>query len=558
MDRIGGEMKSGRLGVLTVFGFAVLMLVLMTAQSDSLVYANPAKALASPEKLTAQRSAGAGSPLVTEPPVKFAMPVTYDSGGFFAASVAVGDLNGDGIPDLVEADACQTSGGTCSNGELNVFLGNGNGTFQAVASYNSGGVAGSSVAIGDVNGDGYPDLVMANECQSSSNCDSGEVSVLLGNGDGTFRPAVGYNAGYVPVAVVIADLNGDGHLDLIVANQSQCSNCINGGVSVLFGNGNGTFQSPVTYSSGGVAATSVAVGDLNGDGHLDVVVTNQYQCQSCGTGQVSVLLNQGDGTLNAPVTYSSGGYAALSVAIGDVNGDNESDLIVTNLCLHSYNCGDGIVKVLLGKGDGTFRSAGTYSSAGYGAASVAIADVNGDGKPDLLVDNTCKTTSNCGQGGVSVLLGNGDGTFQNAVAHSSGGENATSIAIADLNNDGKPDVVTTNNCATKTDCTGTVAVLLNTTSDKTTTTITSSLNPADINQPVTFTATVTSILPIPDGQIITFYLGKTILGTGATTNGVASFTTSFSQANTYTIKAKYPADTYHKASSAIVKQVVSP
>lgn len=550
-------MKSMRWGVLTVLGFAVLLLLVMVeAQSNSVVHANPANAFSDTEKVAAQHSVGVGGPLSTVAPAHFATPVAYTSGGVYAPSIAVGDLDGDGILDLVEANTCQTGGGSCGNSELSVFLGNSDGTFQAVASYNSGGVAGSSVAIGDFNGDGHPDLVMANECQSNINCDNGGVSVLLGNGDGTFQPAISYKAGYVPVAVAVGDLNGDGHLDLIVANQYQCNNCNNGGVSVLLGNGDGSFQAPVSYSSGGVAATALAVGDVNGDGHLDVVVTNEYKCQKCGSGQVSVLLGKGDGTLKALIIYGSGGYAALSVAIGDVNGDSKPDLIVTNLCKVSSSCVDGIVEVLLGRGDGTFRIDGTYSSGGYGATSVAIGDVNGDGEPDLIVDNTCRTATNCAIGGVSVLLGNGNGTFQNAVAHSSGGEDATSVAIADVNGDGKPDVITANNCSSKNDCSGTVAVLLNTSSDKTTTRITASPNPADINQSVTFTATVTSILPVPDGQIVTFYLGKTNLGTGSTTGGEASLTTSFSKAGSYNIKASYPGDSYHKTSAGTVKQVV--
>jgi hypothetical protein len=213
---------------------------------------------------------------------------------------------------------------------------------------------------------------------------------------------------------------------------------------------------------------------------------------------------------------------------------------------------------LLGNGDGTFQSDGTYSSDAYGATSVAIADVNGDGEPDLIVDNICKATTNCSIGGVSVLLGNGNGTFQSAVTHSSGGEDANSVVVADLNGDGRPDIITANNCASKTSCSGAVAVLLNTTSDKTTTRITSSPNPSGINQAVTFTATVTSALSVPDGQVITFYQGTTKLGTGVTTNGEATLTTSFSKANTYTIKASYRGDAYHKASSGTVKQVVNP
>lgn len=551
-------MMSVRLSVLPVLGIALLLLLaVMAPQFDSVVHANQANTL----PLSSQQDAvawGSGVPTPSLAPAHFALPVAYTSAGFYAVSIAIGDLDGNGTLDVVEANSCQKGDGTCGNSELSVFLGNKNGTFQAAASYISGGIAASSVAIGDVNGDGHPDLVIANECLTGSNCNSGVVSVLLGNGDGTFQPAVSYNAGYVPVAVAMGDVNGDGHLDLIVANQYQCSNCNNGGVSVLLGNGDGTFQSPVMYSSGGVAATGLAVADLNGDGHLDVIVTNQYQCHNCGTGQVSALLGKGDGTLKNPVSYSSGGYAALSVAIGDVNGDKKPDLVVTSLCAKVSSCSNGIVEILLGNGDGTFVANATYSSGGYGASSVAIADVNGDGQPDLVVDNICKATTNCGLGGVSVLLGNGNGTFQNAVAHSSGGEDAVSVALADLNGDDRSDIVTANNCASKTSCSGTVAVLMNTTSNKTSTTITSLPNPSTVNQPATFTATVTSALPVPDGQVISFYLGNTKLGTGLTTNGETTFTTSFSKANTYTIKASYPGDTYHKASSGTVKQVVNP
>ena len=550
---------SVRLSVLPVVGIALLLLLaMMGARSNSLVHANHADALSVSSEQGAAAARGSGLPAPSIALAHFALPVAYTSSGFFAVSIAIGDLDGNGTLDLVEANSCQKGDGSCGNSEVSVFLGNKNGTFQPAASYISGGIAASSVAIGDLNGDGHPDLVIANGCLSGSNCNNGVVSVLLGNGDGTFQSAVNYNAGYVPVAIAIGDFNGDGHLDLIVANQYQCNNCNTGGVSVLLGNGDGTFQAPVSYSSGGVAATGLAVGDLNGDRHLDVVVTNQYQCQNCGSGQASVLLGKGDGTLRNPVSYSSGGYAALSVAIGDVNGDSKPDLIVTNLCAKVSSCTDGIVAVLLGNGDGTFRSDGTYSSGAYGATSVAIADVNGDGEPDLIVDNTCKATTNCGIGGVSVLLGNGNGTFQNAVAHSSGGEDANSVVVADLNGDGRSDIVTANNCASKTNCSGAVAVLLNTTSDKTTTRITSSPNPSAINQPVTLTATVTSALSVPDGQVITFYRGITNLGTGVATNGEATLTTSFSKAGTYTIKASYPGDTYHKASSGTVKQVVNP
>jgi hypothetical protein len=147
------------------------------------------------------------------------------------------------------------------------------------------------------------------------------------------------------------------------------------------------------------------------------------------------------------VAYDSEGFEAFSVAVADVNGDGKPDLVVANFCA-SYNngcIGPSPLGVLLGNGDGTFQTAVTYSSGAYRAESVVVADVNGDGKPDIVVTNLCmnEDCSN-GNGSVSVLLGNGDGTFQTAATYSSGGYNATSVSVADVNGDGKPDLLVTN------------------------------------------------------------------------------------------------------------------
>jgi len=248
------------------------------------------------------------------------------------------------------------------------------------------------------------------------------------------------------VSLAIADVNGDNKPDLIIAGcgpvSTTCLNLTNSTVGILLGNGNGDFQPPVTYDSGSVDATSVAVADLNGDGKPDVVVA--HVCDYCteGTGTVGILLGNGDGSLGSPVTYGSGGFVATSVAIQDVNGDGKPDLLVAN----GYACSDprcdtpGVVGVLLGNGDGTFESAVSYSSGGRFAASVVVADVNSDGKPDLLVAND---SSECNQftciSSIGVLLGNGDGTFQAATTYETGGCCAVSIVATDLNGDGKPD-----------------------------------------------------------------------------------------------------------------------
>jgi len=361
----------------------------------------------------------------------FKPAVSYDSGGEYAYSVAVADVNADGKPDLLVANYCADS--SCAVGGVDVFLGNGDGTFQPVVSYGSGGQNAESVAVVDVNGDGKPDLLVANQCSSGS-CAGGAVSVLLGNGNGTFQAAISYDSGgYYANSVAVRDVNGDGKPDLLVLNQ--CANagaCADGTVAVLLGNGDGSFQGAATFAPGGQYAYSVATGDVNGDGKLDLLVADQ---RTSG-GTIGVLLGKGDGTFQRAMSYSSGGQYAYSVAIADVNQDGKPDLLVANY--------DGTAGVLLGNGDGSFHAAVTYSSGGNYAYSVAVADVDGDGKPDLLVANGCLSVTSCATGGIGVLLGRGDGTFEQAVSYGSGGQNAYSVAVADLNGDGKPDLLLAN------------------------------------------------------------------------------------------------------------------
>jgi hypothetical protein len=193
------------------------------------------------------------------------------------------------------------------------------------------------------------------------------------------------------------------------------------------------FAPAAAYGTSGVRPLSVLVADVNGDGQPDLLVANLCVDSNCATnGTVSVLLGNGDGTFQTAVTYGSGGYNAVSIVVADVNGDGNPDLLVANNCVTSSNCGsiingvpssNGAVGVLLGNGDGTFQTAATYNSGGLIAYSVAVGDVNGDGKPDLLLANLCPVDSCYPQtdGAVGVLLGNGDGTFKAAVNYDSGG-----------------------------------------------------------------------------------------------------------------------------------------
>jgi len=325
-------------------------------------------------------------------------------------------------------------------------------SFRKAVPYKTSGYNPYSVAVADVNGDGTPDLVIANQNQSK-NDPAGSVSVMLGKGNGTFHAAVNYSSGgQGAYSIVVADVNGDGKPDLVVANGCLGSNCATGGVGVLLGNGDGTFKKVVTYSSGAasVFGSRVAVGDLNGDGKLDLAVaTTGAGCgNGCPKGLVAVLLGKGDGTFKKAKTYATGGFDAIGwVTIADVNGDKKPDLVVANYCATecSFPPVEGSVGVLLGKGDGTFRAVKTYPSGGDGTVSVAVADVNKDGKPDILVANCGPLACGPGSpgGNVAVLIGKGNGTFKPAFRYSAA-NSPFNVVAADVNGDGNLDIVVSN------------------------------------------------------------------------------------------------------------------
>ncbi len=338
----------------------------------------------------------------------FGVKTDYGTGSH-PISVAIADLNGDTKPDLAVANA--------SSNSVSVLLGNGDGTFGVKADYGTGSSP-YSVAISDLNGDGKLDLVTADAGYNSANRYANTVSVLLGNGDGSFGVNTDYGAGSRPVSVAIADVNGDGNRDLAVANGDSNS------VSVLLGNGDGTFAPRRDYGMR-FYSTSVAIGDLNGDGRLDLVISDDQGTN--GVSSVSVLIGNGDGTFGQGAAYDAG-LEPVSVAISDLNRDGKQDLAVAN-----YR--SSTVSVLLGRGDGSFDGKVGYG-VGDGPVSVAVGDLNGDGSPDIVVANANSNT-------VSVLLGIGDGTFRPRMDYGTASA-PTSVAIGDLNGDGKPDLVTAN------------------------------------------------------------------------------------------------------------------
>ena len=302
------------------------------------------------------------------PGLNFAPAVVYAGGGSGPESVAVADVNGDGKMDLIVANFCdEVSNCTCTDsvcdyGSVGVLLGNGDGTFQPAVTYLAGGYFTQSVAVADVNGDGKPDLLVINDCTSAINCaytvGNGSVAVLLGNGDGTFQPAVAYDTGgQFPNGVLVADLNKDGKLDLVVSNFSGGINGF-GELGVLLGNGDGTFQPAVIYNSAySYNLVSMAIVDIDGDGNLDLLVANECADLACASGAVGVLLGNGDGTFQPGVPYPSGGYYTRSLAVTDLNGDGKLDLVVANMCIASTNCSNnGTVSVIFGNGDGSFQA----------------------------------------------------------------------------------------------------------------------------------------------------------------------------------------------------------
>jgi VCBS repeat-containing protein len=359
------------------------------------------------------------APVINEPTStsNFASAEVVGAG---AGSIATGDVNGDGKPDLV----------TGVGGLLSVAFGNGDGTFGVAATYPAVPIPGAQglIALADLNGDHKLDIAVANYDNDGSH----GLEVFLNNGDGTFAPEVTYATGPGPSGVALGDLNDDGVTDAVITNQFSNT------VSVLLGNGDGTFASSVEYvaASGPLA---VKIADVNGDGESDIVVGGNH------SNVISVLLGNGSGTFPTHTEYtaftSAGG--PFDLALGDFNGDDKLDIVTGN-----QESGSNTISILLNDGDGGYRAPLQISEINPGG--VAVSDANSDGKLDILIASY--STNN-----VDVILGNGDGTFGAGTAYAAPG--ATFIAMSDLNRDGLTDIVATTSNST-------VSVLLNTSSSR--------------------------------------------------------------------------------------------
>src|ERR1700757_3928632 len=274
------------------------------------------------------------------------------------------------------------------------------------------GGGGNGIAVADINGDGKLDIIEANT----------GVTVLLGNADGTFQAPRQFTAGPSASSIVVADINGDGKLDVAVSDGSTYS------IYILLGNGDGTFQAARQFVTGeGVNPISIVAADFNGDGKLDVAVGDQGCPSGCSSYTITVMLGNGDGTLQAPQHVTVPGLP-FGLAVADLNKDGKQDLAVT--------AGAGLVVILLGNGDGTFQPplTNTLTSGATGPGNVAVADFNRDGIPDLAVAT--------GEGqAVAILLGHGDGTFASPKNYfDSLSDVPNFVAVGDFNGDGYADI----------------------------------------------------------------------------------------------------------------------
>jgi Bacterial Ig-like domain (group 3)/FG-GAP-like repeat len=520
----------------------------------------------------------------------------HGDGTFSGAPVAPGtysgnniaDLNGDGVPDLVS----NTSGpfGNTVSPSFTVALGTGNGAFATKSTvtapdtfslngYSFTGVSKANAAgyaLGDVNGDGKPDLVFVGNGLTAQNTGASQAGqspfpvyfIALGNGDGTFQtpkpyafpqvaPASGFDNSLAVTSLQIADFNKDGHADLVFFYNDQAGgtgvNPYLGGFVVLAGAGDGTFSATPaltsTYSSTMAPTTGATdqitnIADLNGDGVPDlVVVVPSFSASTGATTQLQIFPGKGDGTFltPTPVTVAANVYGIPVLA--DLNGDGKADLAFSTEDASSQ----AGFAVALGNGNGTFGTPTISKLTGGDAnrsSGLAAADFDGDGKIDLaLIENS---------GFSGIFYGKGDGTFTSVPASGyivpkdlinlSAG--APAVA-ADFNKDGKPDILAGNVVFLS------QAAPVVSTPTATTTTLAASATTITAGASETFTATVTpaSGSTSPTGTV-TFTDGTTTLGTGTLASGIATYTTTTLSAGSHSVTAAYGGDTNFSVSTS--------
>jgi len=512
------------------------------------------------------------------------------------ASMVLADFNGDGIQDVAQLGADYK--------EVALFLGSGTGQLHGApivtSASDTNGFDWEVVNTGKYASSGHSDAVFLHSIATG-------VEMLTGVNDGkgnfTFVPSL---AGGVPsdlqfVQPIHADFNGDGHEDLVFTGLA-------GNVTVAMSKGDGTFAAPVSVNLPGTLACPVyyaAAGDVNGDGQSDLIIPYGGDV-SCGSGAGSpsgyyVLLGNGDGTFSAPV-FTQTGTELYSVTLADINGDGKPDLVIDDAPF-IYGSGFSIL-LATGNGDGTFGSANNILS-NYLVSNVAVGDINGDGKADLVLSAEEVEGAASSTGGILTITGNGDGTF-NSPSLIAAGNFFFGMQLSDMNNDGNPDIVATlysTNGQPK-DYYGMVTLLglgngqfaapVNQLESLASTvpqvgnfyndsaldvmtqtgygpalfigqgasslSLTVSAATAAFGTSETLTATLTAGMsgrPALTGTV-SFYDGKTLLGTGTVTNGTATLTASALAVGTHSVTAIYAGDAnFNPATSSAVGITIS-
>lgn len=496
------------------------------------------------------------------------------SGPLFVDHLAVGDFNGDGHPDTVAITSIPTS---FSHNNVQTMLGNGDGTLRGGFNYSfvSGGAAGSPIKIisADFNNDGRPDIAIsdgANRITVLANSDNfnfsivtpanpvpdfaldmvatdinhdgnqdiiligfGTISVLPGNGNGTFQAPLSQTIPFNGFrAIAVGDFNNDGQLDIAFTGADQTFTTI----GFLLGNGDGTFQplEPQNILTAGELPTAIAVGDFNGDGNLDLAVANGGN--GATNSSVTIFLGNGHAQFT-PVAQQPtvGVFPRGMISAIDLNHDGILDLVVGN----SGNGGPGSISVLLGNGDGTFKPAASLPLEAS-AFAITVNDFDGDGFADIAVLESGSS--------VDLFTNHGDGTFPQASAHYTAGGGALSLTAADLDSGGAQDLIAATN---------TLVVLPNT--GGTHISLTSTFNPSRLHQPVSLSATITPTLPgypVPTGTV-QFLDNIVSLGSILLSDGQAEISKSDFTPGTHFIVANYSGDdNYVPHASPGLSQVV--
>jgi hypothetical protein len=351
----------------------------------------------------------------------FSKPVNFPT-GLFASGVVVGDFNADGALDMAVSNQ--------NANNVSILLGDGRGSFGVKADFPAGGPPQRIIAA-DLNGDGALDLVLPIQAANA-------VAILFGDGRGSFGKPVMLPVDGGPFMAAAADFNADGKPDLAVTITTAGSRK----VAVLLGDGAGGFGAPRYFGAFANSPIALGVADFNGDGTLDIAVGGGVNSPA-DENNLSILMGDGKGAFEAPAHYTIG-QAPQSMSIADFNGDGLADIAVSNSLPVS---GNSTVSVLLGTGNGRFAGPTTFE-IGVAGRGTGVADFNGDGKLDLVVANSNSNT-------VSVLLGDGKGSFGPKTDFAVG-TNPRKLAVADVNHDGKPDIITPNTGSND------VSVLLNT------------------------------------------------------------------------------------------------